>query len=128
MSKIYRYCIQQRTPPTDAPDGFIRDVSVPDPSAELVAHNAAGMADVQALALAYGPHVPADYADAANRPYRIIVAEIITDTVNQANNATPIMHAYPYLSRESVDKVLAEFDAEIATSLATAKKRGHGRK
>lgn len=121
MSMIYRYGIQQRSPYV-APNAFIRDITVTDPSPELVQSNAFGIADCQAIAQANCFHLTDP-----NAVYRIIIFAFRTDTVNQQNNAILTMMSYSYMTKADVDKVLAEFDMEVS-SVEVPKHRKHGHK
>ena len=118
MSMTYRYALRRDNGTRE----FIADVSVTDPSPELVLHNALGMSSVIAVAMAQA---------LKGGPWKVIVFESIIDSAPPPpggfqNVQMPYNVAATWVTDAGVAAILKEFQGEIATSLPPPAPPSHG--
>lgn len=127
----YRYGMQQRPTPLQ----FVADITLTDPPADLVAHNAFAMAMLQATAVTYMQ------ADVWNNPaYNgtgvtgVVVFESIDGVLIAGSVKTPVMMGYT-MTQAHLDALVKQFNETILTSMEgvpvpapAPRKHGHSHK
>lgn len=114
MTTTYRYGIQERDQVQQA---FLADVSVTDPSQELIAHNAVAMGDLHLSAQIYARDMLPNPLDPALR--RAAVFTIVDGPNGSIQSVSYAMF------QVHLDALVAQFNATIGTSIPVQTGKHH---